>query len=71
MLRAAALAHPGRRGRLRHLRRERPDVLERLVVHGFAEDLTPDPDESATWEMPWNEGDDISFEGGDWDEVPF
>lgn len=39
LIRAAGLAHPGRRGRLRHLRREHPELLERLVVKGFVEDL--------------------------------
>ena len=78
LLRAAGLAHPGRRGRVRHLRREQPDLLERLVALGLVEDLAPEegPRGCSLEDEPWGEPRDLHDGGcvdedGDLDDVPF
>jgi len=79
LVRAAGLAHPGRRGRLRHLRREHPERLERLVTLGLVEDWAPyagpgEPflEEGELWGEPWDlDGDKPSEENTDLNDIPF
>ncbi|MHB8766444.1 MAG: hypothetical protein ACYDA8_19190 [Deferrisomatales bacterium] len=82
LVRAVGLAHPGRKGRLRYLRREHPALLERLVAHGLVEERAPEeaPAELLLDDEPWGVPrddpwglDGAGFDAGacDPDEVPF